>query len=314
VPLIGILSNIGAVRFNLGDVILLWIVITAFLFAIWHSNIVIDLHLGTKSLAIRRFLLLMLIGIFYGLFVIVYLLLMPRSLRVSRSFLPSLVFFRIAIGIFIILTIQRAIATAQQKETALLHNQQLQNENLAARFAILKQQINPHFLFNALSTLRSLVRSGDPKAEPFVINLADVYRHLLRQRDTSSSTIEEELDFLRRYVFMLQARFEEALQIEINTPARITNKSIPALGLQLLVENCIKHNIVSVSKPLHIKVYTIDEEYVAVENNYQPKAFKENSEGLGLENLRSRYELLGVLDGVRVNQTDEIFRVCLKFL
>jgi LytS/YehU family sensor histidine kinase len=160
-----------------------------------------------------------------------------------------------------------------------------------------------------------MVRANDINAEKFIINLSEVYRQLLKKQDFATIPLSEEVEFLTSYVFMLHARFETTLQVQIAILPESTQKQIPAFSLQLLVENCIKHNIISSARPLHINIYQNGLGSVTVENNLQIKpSYAEEPSGIGLGNLKKRYELLNVESGVTVQATDSKFIVSLKLL
>ena len=236
------------------------------------------------------------------------------ALRLDTHTPVSLAYAKLLLASLIILSIQATLASLAEKEDILLANAELQNENLRARFEVLKQQINPHFLFNALSTLRIMVREKDDRAEPFILKLSDLYRQLLGKNTAQTVTFDEELEFLQSYIFMLQARFESLLNIRIDTWPDVGLRKIPAFSLQLLVENCIKHNIVSSARPLYITIFQQQADCIVIENNLQTKPAAEESSGIGLENLRKRYELLHVQNGVTIHRTEKKFSVTLKLL
>jgi len=226
----------------------------------------------------------------------------------------TLAFIKLALASLVILSIQATLASLAEKEDILLANAELQNENLRTRFEVLKQQVNPHFLFNALSTLRIMIREKDDRAEPFILKLSDLYRQLLGKNTSQTVTLDEELEFLRSYIYMLQARFESLLHIDIDIwPDSLTRK-IPAFSLQLLVENCIKHNVISSAKPLYIRIFQQQEDSIIIENNLQTKPSADESSGIGLDNLRKRYDLLQIHDGVNIQRTDTRFSVTLQLL
>ena len=236
------------------------------------------------------------------------------ALRLDTHTPLSLAYAKLLLASLIILSIQATLASLAEKEDILLANAELQNENLRARFEVLKQQINPHFLFNALSTLRIMVREKDDRAEPFILKLSDLYRQLLGKNTAQTVTFDEELEFLQSYIFMLQSRFESLLNIHIDTWPDIGLRKVPAFSLQLLVENCIKHNIASSARPLYISICQQQADCIVIENNLQTKPAAEESSGIGLENLRKRYELLHVQDGVTIHRTETKFSVTLKLL
>lgn len=227
---------------------------------------------------------------------------------------PVFAYLKLLLASLVILSIQANLASLAEKEDILLANAELQNENLRARFEVLKQQVNPHFLFNALGTLRIMIREKDDRAETFILKLSDLYRQLLGKNTAQTITLDEELEFLRSYIYMLQARFESLLHIDIDILPGSGNLKIPAFSLQLLVENCIKHNIVSAARPLHIRIFQRHPDTILIENNLQLKPAAEESSGIGLDNLRVRYELLQVQNGVTIDRTETKFSVTLQLL
>jgi hypothetical protein len=252
-----------------------------------------------------------------NLILISSLILLSRLLsdfRLDPHAPPAPAFVKLLLASLIILSVQATLASLAEKEDILLANAALQNENLRARFEVLKQQVNPHFLFNALSTLRIMVREKDDRAEPFILKLSDLYRQLLGKNTAQTVTFDEELEFLQSYIFMLQARFESLLNIHIDTWPDIGARKIPAFSLQLLIENCIKHNIISSARPLYITILQQQADCIVIENNLQTKPAAEESSGIGLENLRKRYELLKIQDGVTIRRTETKFSVTLKLL
>jgi two-component system LytT family sensor kinase len=223
-------------------------------------------------------------------------------------------FIKLTLASLVILSVQATLASLAEKEDILLANAELQNENLRTRFEVLKQQVNPHFLFNALGTLRIMIREKDDRAEQFILTLSDLYRQLLGKNTSQTVTLDEELEILRSYIYMLQARFESLLHIDIDIWPDSLACKIPAFSLQLLVENCIKHNIISSAKPLYIRILQQKEDTVLIENNLQTKPSADESSGIGLDNLRKRYELLQVRNGVTIQHTDTKFSVTLQLL
>lgn len=189
--------------------------------------------------------------------------------------------------------------------------ERLMKENFVARFENLKSQVNPHFLFNSFNALTNLVYEDQDKAAKFIKKLSDVYRYVLDTRDREIVPLEEEVDFLRSYVFLQQIRFGEKLKIDIQLNG--TESKVAPLALQMLIENAIKHNIVSEELPLSIKVYA-DGQYLVVENDLQKKKIlSEDTSGVGLDNIRKRYAFLTGKD-IIVQETTETFIVRLPFM
>ncbi|RHR80945.1 sensor histidine kinase [Odoribacter sp. AF15-53] len=166
----------------------------------------------------------------------------------------------------------------------------IERESLELHLQQLKNQINPHFLFNSLNSLSVLIGSDSVLAREFVLKLSKVYRYLLETRNESLSTVKEEIEFTRQYYFLQKIRFGEQLDLMIEVSPDSADAKIPSISLQMLVENAIKHNQVTIQNPLHIKIYTRGD-WLFVENNYQPRVeSSEESMGVGFERIRAIYE------------------------
>jgi len=184
----------------------------------------------------------------------------------------------------------------------------LKKENLQTRLDSLKTQINPHFLFNSLGTLSSLIEEDAVKAQRFVNDMSSVYRYLLETSENSLTTLQNELDFIKAYTQMLQTRFAEGLRISLNIDAQLLAYHLPALTLQVLIENAVKHNTILINAPLHIEVYTGGNNQLTVKNNLQKKTSPVISHHLGLKNISAKYKLLGQPD-IEIETTKEYFIV-----
>jgi sensor histidine kinase YesM len=182
----------------------------------------------------------------------------------------------------------------------------------AAQFDALKNQLDPHFLFNSLNVLTSLIEEDQDAAQRFTTSLSKVYRYVLEQKNKELVPVDEEFAFARTYVRLLKMRFEDSIVFEI--PEKSTNPEarIVPLSLQLLLENAVKHNVVTSARPLRITVKEEDG-YVVVTNNLQPKQVVKKSSGVGLQNIRQRYGLLTERQ-VEIGEADEHFRVALPIL
>jgi sensor histidine kinase YesM len=175
------------------------------------------------------------------------------------------------------------------KQTA-IDAERFQRESMAAKYESLKNQVNPHFLFNSFNALTNLVYEDPDKAAKFIKQLSEVYRYVLDTREMEVVPIGQELKFLESYIYLQQIRFGSKLKVRISIEK--TNFSIPPLSLQMLIENAIKHNVVSEDDPLNVEVY-LEAEFVVVRNNLQEKSsLGEPSAGVGLENICRRYEFL----------------------
>jgi sensor histidine kinase YesM len=190
------------------------------------------------------------------------------------------------------------------KKSVVLH-EQMKREHLALQYETLKSQVNPHFLFNSLNAVTSLISTDPDKAIVFVKKLSDVFRYVLEQKENEIISLETELQFLESYIFLQKIRFGENLNVNIDVSDR-TFFIIP-LSLQMLVENAIKHNIISKEYPLTINISTKDTSYLAITNNLKKKPAL-NSNNLGLENIRSRYKFF-TSNPVLVTENEHEFRV-----
>lgn len=170
-------------------------------------------------------------------------------------------------------------------------NEELKRENLQAKYEALKNQVNPHFLFNSLNTLSGLVEQKPELATDFIKKLSDIYRYVLEQNDKELVSIQEEMKFVEDYIFLSQMRFGKGLLFNSRLNKN-QNFQVAPLGIQMMVENAIKHNIISDDMPLKIEM-EIEDGFVFVKNNLQKKkSIHSGKEPLGLANLKNRYEYL----------------------
>ncbi len=194
----------------------------------------------------------------------------------------------IAIGVsFAISIISASIGFLQAWKGSVLEAEQMKAEMLLYKYESLQNQLNPHFLFNSFNVLSDLVYEDQQKAVAFIKQLSELFRYVLDSRDKEVVPIEEELEFVSSFAFLLQTRFEDKLTIDMQVDAQPDELMVP-MTLQLLIENCVKHNEVSASKPLHIKIYR-DNETIHVANNLQPKQVGDVSTGTGLSNMVQQY-------------------------
>lgn len=172
---------------------------------------------------------------------------------------------------------------------SLQSEQELKRENLIAKYEALKNQVNPHFLFNSLNTLTGVVEQNPEKAVGFIKKLSDIYRYVIEQQDKELVTSEEEMKFVNNYYDLAQIRHGKALSLTVQLREKVF--FVAPLGLQMLVENAIKHNVISDDRPLHIEIGFMDD-YVYVKNNLQKKNIIKRDNMTGLENLRNRYQFI----------------------
>ena len=181
-----------------------------------------------------------------------------------------------------------------------------------AKYESLKSQLDPHFLFNSLNVLVSLIEEDPDKAQKFTTSLSKVYRYVLEQKDKDLVSLEEELAFAKTYMLLLKMRFEDAIDCTIPEKVNNPEAKIVPLSLQILLENCVKHNIVSEQQPLHISIVE-SHNTLTVINNFQEKNSLRKSSGIGLKNITERYQILSTRT-ILINQSKSEFKVELPLL
>ena len=172
-------------------------------------------------------------------------------------------------------------------------NEALKNQQIRTQFEVLQNQMSPHFLFNSLNTLTTLIAESQDTAIEFTEKLSEVYRYILMNKEKELIPLREELAFSRSYVYLLQMRYPENLMVNFRVEEPALRQHIAPLTIQMLIENCIKHNIISRSQPLIIDVYVDNGKSIIIRNNLQKKKALEKSTKTGLENIKKRYQYLG---------------------
>jgi len=189
---------------------------------------------------------------------------------------------------------------------------QEKKEKVEFEFQVLKNQVNPHFLFNSFSTLMSLIEDQPEQAVQYTEKLSDFFRTILQLKEQDVIPLGDELNLIENYFFLLKKRFGDNLNLDISLGKNTEKLVIPPMTLQILIENAVKHNVISKDKPLHIRIYEEDR-MIIVENDIQPKKTAEISTGIGLENIVKRYRLITKTEPV-IERTDAVFRVKLPVI
>lgn len=211
-----------------------------------------------------------------------------------------------------IIAIYESIFFNHQLRHSIQEAENLKRESLSAQLNALRTQVNPHFLFNNLNTLSSLIPENPKHAVDFVQQLSKVYRHILEVKEERSILLSKEMEVLEAYYFLLKTRFGDNIKVTIDIPCEKLDKKIVPLSLQILMENAIKHNIVSSNRPLLINIFTENGSLV-MDNNLQMKNQISESTGIGLDNIRNRYKLLGDKE-VKVTETGTNFKVSIPLI
>jgi two-component system, LytTR family, sensor kinase len=195
-----------------------------------------------------------------------------------------------------------------------MESEELRRSSEEAQVQLIRSQVNPHFLFNNLNVLSGMVIKNNPEANHFIEEFSKVYRYILSNQEKELVPLRSELEFIQPYLFLLQKRFDSSLQVDISIPEKYNNYHVVPASLQMLIENAIKHNIVSSNKPLHIGIHANGNETLIVTNNLQPRISpQEPSTRIGLQNISKPYELISGRRVV-VQKTDKLFEVTLPLL
>lgn len=312
---LGVLSSVPQLashNFNMPEAIVNAAITSAFAIVMWYLNIYL-MNRNSKrrqGISYSRLLIVLALGmvVMFGLAWVQQLILShinfgPVMLMVEvRGILINLVFY-------MFLNLVQNNYAGQQVHLEL---EKVKSDNLGAQYELLKQQVNPHFLFNSLNTLKSMVETHDEETVDFIIKLSDFYRFTLESRKLDLITVQEEMKILNAYLFLQKARFGDGFTFTDTLDEETLKTLIPPFTLQLLVENCIKHNIVSQSKPLHIKIYNSDQKII-VENPIQRKLVAEDSLGVGLNNVNMRYKHL-LTQEIDITDNNQIFQIKLPLI
>jgi sensor histidine kinase YesM len=237
------------------------------------------------------------------------------SIKIGHQQINSF-FFCIPVALIntLILVIIELILSKYEEARIKLENAQLKMISLQAQHEKLKHQLHPHFLFNSLNALKTLIKKNPGQAENYLIKLSEFLRFSITHNEQNFVCLKEELQFSLHYLEMQKTRFPDCLFYTINIPDEvIVTGKLPAFSLQLLLENAIKHNALTNEFPLHININYIPGDHLIVENNISTKLISEPGAGLGLKNLSERYLLLAQED-IRIKTNDDRFTVYLKIL
>ena len=283
---------------------------------LWLGNAFVSQWLDTKILwykqPVRRFFVGLAGMIVYTLSAVYFLVFFFRyvvGLNVGNN-LGGMLYSTIIITAVITMFMTSRAFLFNWRQAA-VDAEKLQRESVKAQYDSLKNQVNPHFLFNSLNALTNLVYQDQDKAVKFIKQLSEVYRYVLDTRDKELVPFESELQFVQSYLFLQQIRFGDKLKVQINFSSRDFN--VAPLAVQMLIENAIKHNEISEENPLSISLYD-SATHIVVENSlHRKKVLPADSAGLGLENIKRRYDFLAS-DEVKVEESAKSFKVSLPLI
>jgi len=307
-PIVSLVGSVPLVIFEkiqMPKIFILWFFLACVVFVFWNINIFILSKIKDSNSPKRYILsyLCVLLMQAFNIFLAVSLNLKPAEINIFFPFVPA-----IAINT-LILILSNSIILQFQKESAELEIERLKVNNLEAQKLILLQQLQPHFLFNALSTLKSLISENPSNAEDYTVRLSDFLRYSVQAKNKEIVSLADELVFTQNYIELQKVRFGDSFQCHIDIQEQFLSRKIPVYALQTLVENAIKHNAFTDKKPLLIEV-TMEGNRIKISNNILLKALQMPS-GMGLENLNQRYLLIANSE-IKIVKTDNSFTVFIE--
>ena len=217
-----------------------------------------------------------------------YLTMLIINVKIKHE-TETFIYISIILSIFFV-TISEGIDFFHVWKKYLVRAEQIEKENLLAQYETLRNQLNPHFLFNGLNTLISFIESNDTRASTFAQNLSDFLKYLLNYHEEELITVAQEIEIVNQYVYLQEARFEDNLFFSCHLTPSTARSLIPPLTMQILVENAIKHNKITSQHKLYIDIFQ-ENEYIYVKNNIQLKNANYSSTRLGIKNIEGRYKL-----------------------
>lgn len=291
-----------------GDLIINSSITLLFSLFIWYYNIYslpkFSANHANKSLFNWKLLLSVILGI---VLMVILVIAHQELFQVSKMDAPIMFELRgVLINLIVYMFLHLLFQNYQTQQMG-VELERTKAVNLGAQYELLKQQINPHFLFNSLNTLKSMVDMNDENSSDFILKLSDFYRFTLESRKLDLIPLREEIQILDSYVYLLKARFEDGFVLENEIEEKQYESVIPPFALQLLIENCIKHNVVSLDKPLKIRLYS-EKDFLVIENPIQLKRGAIVSTGVGLDNINQRFMHL-VHKEIEIDKNETTFKV-----
>lgn len=314
---LGILSSVpqfASHRFRFSEAAVNAGITATFAVSMWYFNIYMLSRKGKRPQGQQISYHKLLKSLLFGVALMLGLAYIQQLILSHIDFGPTMLMVEVR-GILINLVFYMFLNLLQQNyenEHVNMELERFRNDNLSAQYDLLKQQVNPHFLFNSLNTLKAMVETRDEQSVDFILKLANFYRYTLESRKLDLIHVREEMEILNAYLFLQKARFDDGFIFSSKLDDEVLETLVPPFTLQLLVENCLKHNIVSLQRPLNISIYREGDKLV-VENEVQLKNSEENSLGVGLKNIELKYSHL--LDRqVEVLNNQQLFQIKLPLI
>ena len=295
------------------DILIVFILITLL---VWEGNRFIASRLKmdrNEDKPIRQLVIFFIAGTLFATLISLAVVYAIGSLIIgippSQLKMPAILGFTYGTRINLFLHILNAVFFyISQYKNKQLEAEELKRINTQAQLQSIKNQINPHFLFNNLNVLSSMVMQENPDANRFIEEFSKVYRHVLNSQQHELIPLKEEMEYIKPYLFLLEKRFPDSIFVETDIPKGFEEYFIVPVSVQMLIENAIKHNIVSRSKPLRINISVQGDSQLLISNNLQLKSAGEPSTQIGLKNIGQRYEII-TKRKIEVRKTESAFMV-----
>jgi two-component system LytT family sensor kinase len=288
-------------------------------FVLWQGNrqlvVIMRQRFPDYRQTAKRIIAQSLASLFFttGAFLIIYYLqvyLFAEGKFIMHAFIGEI---KVAFIVTMLVTaIYESVYFFNMWKNSIVEAEELKRTNIQSQFETLKNQVNPHFLFNSLNTLITIIPENQELAMEFVQKLSNVYRYLLQNNSKEVVSLRSELDVVEAYLFLVKIRFGENFYVNTQVPAHFLDWHIAPLTLQMLLENVIKHNIISTEKPLTVEIY-VEKDTLIVKNNLQRKHSRETSTKVGLQNIINRYKYLSDR-AVEVIVTSTSFMIALPLI
>lgn len=293
----------------------LFLVISYLCAALWFANYLVERYVINRVKGVHPLISQFMLSVFAVILIAVLSVLLtstflgqPFDFIQKNVLLTTGFLFRVNLFLNTINAVYFFNTRYREKE---LEAEKLKTSTIAARYEALNNQVNPHFLFNSLNTLSTLIHSDTEKADYFLQKLSEIYRYMLSTRSEELVLLEDELTFLRHYIELLEIRFGSMLQVNLNVNKTHRAHLVPPTVLQLLLENVVKHNFFTKKAPVQVAIKS-NGKGVIIENTLQTKEAKESSFGIGLQNISERY---GFFErSIDVEETEKSFKVCIPVI
>lgn len=296
----------------------IWIGFMLIVLLVWEGNRIIETQVpkfrsGPNPL-LPQFLASMLLALVSG--IIVYLVIPSGDPELKKSITSIDARLATAFALRVNLFLQCLNAMfyyVNRSQQSALEAESLRTSTAQAKLESIRNQVNPHFLFNNLNVLSALVMTKNQEANTFIESFSTVYRYILSKQQNETVTLAEEKEFIGPYIFLLEKRYGKSFSVSFDLPDSFMEHRIVPVALQMLIENAIKHNVTSTLKPLNIMIALEEDGSLAVSNNLQPKEPDEPSSNTGLKNIAERYKLISG-KGIRITRGHNFFKVSLPLL